>query len=75
MDFAAELARIRDKEEYGVRTTRDWNRYYAEWDRVHPFQARIRKVAGTFLLWAFTAIYLAAILLPVIIAIKGPTDE
>lgn len=71
MDFAAERARIRDKEEYGVKTTRDWNRYHAEWDRVHPVQAKVRRVIGNILLWAFTAIYWAAILSPIIIAIKG----
>lgn len=59
MDFAAERARIRAKEEYGVKTTRDWNRYYAEWDKAHPIQATIRKFAGNFLLWAFTAFFWA----------------
>ena len=71
MDFAAERERIRAKEEYGVKTTRDWNRYHEEWDRVHPRMAIVRRVGGNILLWAFTAIYWAAILSPIIYYVKG----
>lgn len=71
MDFAAERARIREMEEYGVKTTHAWNRYQEEWDKAHPGQATIRKVFGTFLMWAFSIIYWAAILSPIIVYVKG----
>ena len=71
MDFAAERARIRAKEEYGVKTTRDWNRYHEAWDKAHPRMAIVRRVGGNILLWAFTAIYWAAILSPIIYYVKG----
>lgn len=72
MDFAAERARIRAKEEYGVKTTRDWNRYYEEWDKVHPRQAKFRRIAGNILLWAFTALFWAVVVAaPIIATVKG----
>ena len=71
MDFAAERARIREMEEYGVKTARAWNRYHAEWERQHPRLAIARRVAGNILLWAFTILYWAAILSPIIYYVKG----
>jgi hypothetical protein len=64
MNFAAEKARIREMEKYGVKTTHARNRYQEEWDKAHPGQATIRKVLGTFLMWA-------AILSPIIVYVKG----
>lgn len=57
MDFAAERARIRAKEEYGVKTNRDWNRYYEEWDKAHPLRAIVRRAA--FWLFALFVLILA----------------
>jgi len=71
MDNEAEGARIRAKEEYGVKTTRDWNRYHEEWDKAHPRLAIVRKVTATIALWAFVVLYWVAILSPIVLAIKG----
>lgn len=71
MDLAQERERILAKEAYGVKTTRDWNRYHEEWERQHPRQAIVRRVAGSILLWAFSILYWAAILSPIFIALKG----
>ena len=71
MDLAQERERILTKEAYGVKTTRDWNAYHEEWERQHPRLAIARRVGGNILLWAFTILYWAAILSPIIYYVKG----
>jgi len=71
MDLAQERERLQALDEYGVKTTRQWNAYHAEWERQHPGLAIVRRVGGNILLWAFAAIYWAAILSPIVYYVKG----
>lgn len=71
MDLVQEKARLQALDEYGVKTTRQWNAYHAEWERQHPRLSIARRVGGNILLWAFTILYWAAILSPIIYYVKG----
>lgn len=71
MDLVQEKARLQALDEYGVKTTRQWNAYHEEWERQHPRLAIARRVGGNILLWAFTILYWAAILSPIIYYVKG----
>ena len=75
MDFAAERARIREMEEYGVKTTRAWNRYHEAWEAAHPRMAIVRRVGGvrrSGLVWAYSIAFWTVVLgAPVYYLLKG----
>ncbi len=72
MDLAQERKRLQALDEYGVKTTRQWNAYYAEWERQHPVRARVNRIVGNILLYGFTALFWAVMVASPIIAItKG----
>lgn len=72
MDLAQERRRLQALDEYGVKTTRQWNAYHREWERQHPLWARVRSVALGALVWAYSiAFWTVALGAPVYYLLKG----
>jgi hypothetical protein len=71
MDLVQEKARLQALDEYGVKTTRQWNEYHAEWDRQHPGLAVVKKVLSVPLFILLLLLGCSPVILPIIQLFRG----
>jgi hypothetical protein len=71
MDLAQEKKRLQEMDAYGVKTTRQWNEYYAEWDRQHPGLAVVKRVLSVPLFILLLLLGWSPVILPIIQLFRG----